>query len=358
MVGTGKPVSNRGDAGQLDMPTSLLIGLAAGVVSAVVFVSATTGPPLTQLALFLLTPFTIYLAGLGLGWQAAAAGSGAGFLALGALATPVAGLLFAASAALPAVVLTYLALLSRPVPAATIAAAASAGGTATQSRATMVEWYPAGRLVVVAALLAGLLVLATILVLGQDVEGLKAMLEPAVKKLVLEHFPQPADAPPLGDSEISYLAELAVAVMPAAVAMTLMSVMLLNLYLAGLVTLASGRLARPWPDLAAISYPRAAPLLLALAIVATFVPGLPGLVGSAFTGSLYLAYVLLGLAILHFISRGQSWRSMMLVVLYLVLLVMNTAVSLLIAILGLAESLVPIRARGRPPPSSGPPAVS
>jgi hypothetical protein len=332
------------------MPSSLLIGLAAGLVSAVVFVSATTGPPLTQLALFLLTPFTIYLAGLGLGWQAAAAGSGAGFLALGALATPVAGLLFAATAALPAVVLTYLALLNRP------SGVASADGTSGAASESVVEWYPAGRLVVVAALLGGLIVLGAIVGLGQDVAGLKTSLEPAIKKLVTEQLPQPADAQPLGEAEIAHLAEIAVHIMPAAAAMTLMGVMLLNLYLAGLVTLASGRLQRPWPDLAAIGYPRGAPLLLALAIVATFLPGLPGLVGTAFAGSLYLAYVLLGLAILHYISRGQSWRSIMLVALYVVLLVMNTAVSLMIAILGLAESLVPIRARARPPTGGGPPA--
>lgn len=338
------------------MPSSLLIGLAAGLVSAVVFVSATTGPPLAQLALFLLTPFTIYLAGLGLGWQAAAAGSGAGLLALGGLATPVAGLLFAVSAALPAVVLTYLALLSRPVVAT--AAASDELDTPAPAAVSLVEWYPAGRLVIVAALLGGLVVLGALLMLGQDVAGLKAALEPAVKKLVTEQLPHPADAPPLGEAEIAYLSELAVYIMPAAAAMTLMSVMLLNLYLAGLVTLASGRLARPWPDLAAIGYPRGAPLLLALAIGSTFVPGVPGLVGSAFAGSLYLAYVLLGLAIIHYISRGQSWRSIMLVTLYVVLLVMNTAVSLMIAILGLAESLVPIRARARPPTGGGPPAVT
>jgi hypothetical protein len=50
------------------MPTNVFIlAIAAGVVSAVVFASATTGAMLLRVVLFLLTPLSLYLAGLGLG---------------------------------------------------------------------------------------------------------------------------------------------------------------------------------------------------------------------------------------------------------------------------------------------------
>lgn len=336
------------------MPISQLIGLAAGLIAAVVFVSATTGPPLAQLALYLLTPLPLYLAGLGLGWKAAAAGTGAGFLALALATSPVAGLMFAASSATPATILTYLATLSRPLrPAVGVSADQPFPTPPREAGSAALEWYPIGRLVLWAALMAGLLVVAAILTLGQDVAGIKASLEPFVRALFVEQLPQTAGAPPLGDEEITQLTEIAVYAMPAAGAISLMSVMLANLYLAGHITLASGRLLRPWPDLGAIAYPPRTPWLLAGAVAATFLPGVGSLMAAGFAGSLYLAYVLLGLAIVHYVTRGQTWRRIALTALYFALVVMNSGVSLMIAILGLVDSFTALR-RPRPPPSAPP----
>ena len=66
------------------------------------------------------------------------------------------------------------------------------------------------------------------------------------------------------------------------------------------------------------------------------------------------AYVLMGLAVVHFITRGQPWRGFALWGLYAALLVLSTGVSLAIALLGLADGFVSIRRRtGTPPPASG-----
>ncbi|MGE5265912.1 MAG: DUF2232 domain-containing protein, partial [Deltaproteobacteria bacterium] len=54
------------------MRNQLFIALLLGLVSAVVFLSATTGPMLIRYALFLFTSLPIFLAGLGLGWRFAA----------------------------------------------------------------------------------------------------------------------------------------------------------------------------------------------------------------------------------------------------------------------------------------------
>ncbi len=42
------------------MPYKLLIALGAGLVSATVFASATTGPLLVRIVLFLLTPLALF----------------------------------------------------------------------------------------------------------------------------------------------------------------------------------------------------------------------------------------------------------------------------------------------------------
>ena len=97
------------------MPQQWLIGLGAGLVSAVVFVSASTGPVPMRAVLFALTPLAIALAGLGWGWRTG--------LFAGVAATGVIGILsgnpnltavFALTQALPMTVLVYLAGLSRP----------------------------------------------------------------------------------------------------------------------------------------------------------------------------------------------------------------------------------------------------
>jgi hypothetical protein len=84
------------------------------------------------------------------------------------------------------------------------------------------------------------------------------------------------------------------------------------------------------------------------------VSGLTGLIGAGFAGPLFLAYVLLGLAVVHYITRGRSWRPFALWGLYVALFVMNTVASLAIALLGLSESIWSIRKRA--PPPGGPPA--
>ena len=68
----------------------------------------------------------------------------------------------------------------------------------------------------------------------------------------------------------------------------------LNLYLAGRIARASGRLGRDWPDLPALAYPPGFPLLVALALAASFAPGAIGVAGASFSGALLVAYLIAG----------------------------------------------------------------
>lgn len=320
------------------MANVFLIGLGAGLVSAVVFASATTGPLLIRFLLFLVTPLPMALAGLGWGVQAAAVGGIVGAVVVALASTPLVGLVFAASQALPVVVLSYLVLLARPAPT-------------PPGAAPTLEWYPTGRLVVWATLIAGALAAVLLLTMGGDLDELRTGLRAIIEKAVKEDLPQISGAPPLADTDIETLTEVAMVLLPAATAVSSMTGLLLSLWLAGRVTLASGQLARPWPDLAAIEYPRGTPLALAASLLASGIEGLPGMVAAGFAGAFFLAYVLLGLAVIHYLTRGATWRGFALWGLYISLLVVNSWIALIVAVIGLADSFFGFR-RARPPPSA------
>jgi hypothetical protein len=143
-------------------------------------------------------------------------------------------------------------------------------------------------------------------------------------------------------------------ILPASFAVTFMLMLLFNLWLAGRVLRASGQLARPWPDIAGeLEYPRGTPLALLVATGIGFIDGLAGMAAGALSGALFLAYLLLGLAIIHHLTRGQGWRPILLGALYLGLLISPipapfNPVPLIVALLGLADTIRPLR---RKPPT-------
>jgi hypothetical protein len=317
------------------MGNRLLIGIGLGVVAAVVFASATTGPLVARLILFFIAPLPFALAGLGWGWQTAAVAGLAGTLLVAAGAGLAVAGVFALSQAMPMIGLTYLALLSRPGPA---------GGES-------LEWYPPGRLVVWSAVMAGLLSLATLLLLGGDLEGLRKSLAEFISKMLKEGLPQLPEGTEVSETEIKSLAEMSLWFLPAASAISWMGSLLFNLWLAGRITLASGQLVRPWPDLAAIEYPTGTALAFAGALLGTLTLGEhAGLAASGLAGGLFLAFVLLGLAIVHYTTRGIAWRPFLLWALYAAMLFLNMWIGVLAAILGLADSFLRIRQRYPPPP--------
>jgi hypothetical protein len=308
--------------------------MGAGLVAAVVFASATTGPLLVRMVLFVLTPLALFLAGLGLGPVAAVIAGIAGTSLVLVAGTPIGALVFAVSQAIPVIALTYLASLNRQAPDGTV------------------EWYPVGRLVIAAALIAGTFAGLTLLLLGGDVEALRTALREMLQAFVNTELPKMPDAPKLGPAEIEEATSIALGLLPAASGISSMSSLLFNLWLAGRITLASGRLARPWPDIPAMMYPPVTPLLLAVSTGVGFLAALPGMLAAGFAGPLFFAYVLLGLAVVHYITRGRSWRIFALWALYGSLFIMNTVASLAVALLGLAEAIWPMR---KLPPPDDPP---
>jgi hypothetical protein len=318
------------------MPYGILIGLGAGFISAVVFVSAVTGLSLMHVLLFLFSPLVLFLTAFGAGPTAARVAA----LVATALIFAVGGwqlaLVFAALEAVPVLLLSYLASLNR-----------GAGATT--------EWYPVGRIVIAAALIAALLSILSLLTVGTDLEQVNAAIRSVTETFVAERVPKISGAPTLGTDDIDAIAREAVQMMPSLIAFFVMACLLLNMWIAGRVTLASGRLQRPWPDLSAISYPRITPLLLVAATAVAATGGYVGLCAKAFLTTLVLAYVLLTLAILHFVTRSTPWRAFLLWGFYaapLLLLIVLAgagfqisfwAIAVLLALPGLADTAWPMR---------------
>jgi hypothetical protein len=316
------------------MPYGLLIGLGSGLASALLFYSALQGGGWLALLLFCLTPLPLMLAGLGWGWLPAAAGAAAGSVAVAAVAAAAYGLGYFLTVGLPAAVVPYLAYLSRPSP----------------EDADKREWYPLGRLLAALSLYAGALPVMALPWTGGNFDGLR----PAVTDMIKAVVRQSDDLrlKPPTDQQIEAMAELAVAVAPAALAVYWLLIITPNLYLAGRIAGASGRLARDWPDLPGLAYPAGFSLLLGLAMLASFASGAVGIAGTSFTGALMFAHLLAGLALAHFVARhGARW---LLWVTYAALLLLHPYGAILIALAGLIEPVLKLKQRFNAPPPHRP----
>jgi hypothetical protein len=320
MVGTEfDPPLTADEAGQLKMMQIILVGLGAGAAAALLFASVVSGS-IAAIFLFYLAPLPILIAALG--WS------------------HVAGLIAAASATAVVVALSGVFFFAVPVIAfgawwlgylALLARAATHGGGAA------LEWYPTGRLVLWAAVIGTAIVAAAVPNFGTDQQSLQAALRKTYERILRDQ---------------SLIDVLVVAVPPAAAVFSTIT-NVFNLWLAARVVKISGRLKRPWPDLAAWTLPASTPVFLAAAIAGSFLPDLLGVLAGAFAASLLMAFAMLGFAVLHAITRGMSTRALVLAAVYAAAAVLGWPV-LAMSILGLAEAAFNIRgrvARRRGPPS-------
>ncbi len=323
------------------MPTPIIIGAGSGLVSAALFASAATATALAGV-LFYLAPLPICLAGLGWGTMAALVSALAGTLVIALSLGPPTAAIFALSIALPMALLTYLALLSR------------SDGKPQNGGAAALEWYPPGRLVAWAALIAGFLAGILVLILGYDQDSYRESIRQMLEHSALKELDK--DGTLFTEENIANLSTLIARALPAAFAIVWITIALFNLWLAGRIVDASGRALRPWPDLHALELPNFLVLLFAGALALSFIPGLPGLLATGLAGALLFAYVLQGLAVIHVYSKGMTARGLLLTTVYLGILLLGW-VAILVAILGLAEPMLGIRQRpgptGQPPTGSG-----
>lgn len=325
------------------LPTTLrmlLVGIGAGLVSAVLIVSASHGALGLRFTLSFLALQPGMLVGFGWGWPATVVSGLVGMLGVTMLTGFREAAIFLATVAVPVSVLTYLAGLHREVPAP------------TQS-GTAVEWYPVGRILGAATLLTIALAALLVWLIGDDLETTRKGLRSLIEKVFFD--PPPAVTPPGSLEEtIASLTEMALYALPAAGSLTWLAGFVFNLWMAGRLTLASGRLARPWPDLAMTQLPRSFPLILIAGLALTTQTGVLGLWGAGITGAMLVAYMFIGLAIFHATTRGHPMRPMILGALYGAIVVLNGWGLLVVAMIGLFEPFSPLKRKPSGPPQPPP----
>ena len=315
----------------------ILIGLAAGCASALMFASIISGA-LISLLLFYLAPLPLMVAALGWGPLAATIGGIAAAAGLGAIFGLPYCIAFAITVALPAWWLGHLALLGRPLPD-------PAAGNGAAPAAPQFEWYPVGRILLWIAGFAMLTTIAAMLTLGTDAETITASLKRGLLRILA-----PRNAAPSGDTE-RWVGALAIIAPPAAAIVAMMT-LTLNLWLAGKITATSGRLHRPWPDLKSAELPPMTLVALSVALAFCFIGGLAALFAQITATALLMAYAITGFAVLHTLTLALKGRAFWLSCTYAFVVVFGWPVLAMI-VLGLADAVFGFRQRfmrGRPPP--------
>lgn len=239
---------------------------------------------------------------------------------------------------LPAWWLGYLTLLARP-------------DTTTGE----LEWYPPGRLLLWCAVLGALAMATSLIDLVSGDATFLQTLRQLVRQLLRAQMQIPEGQPLVipGTDNPERLVDVLVVLMAPIGALFSTLIEMVDLWLAARILRISGRLKRPWPDLAAMRLPTATPLALAAALAASFVSGVPGFVAALLAGSLLFAYAVIGFAVMHDITRHLHGRVVMLIGMYATVIVLVWPI-LLMGLLGLVDTALDLR--GRVAAARGPPA--
>jgi hypothetical protein len=316
----------------------VLIAMAAGCASALMFASIVSGA-LISLLLFYLAPLPLMMAALGWGPLGATIGGISAATGLGAIFGLPYCIAFVLTVALPAWWLGHLALLGRPV------ANGVSSGNGASPVAPDLEWYPVGRILIWVTGFAALTTMAALLTLGTDAATITGALRRGLLRII-------GQSDPATSAEVEQRIDALVSIAPAAAALVAMLTLTLNLWLAAKITATSARLHRPWPDLKSAALPPMTLAALCVAIAFCFAGGLLAILGQIVTAALMMAYAFTGFAVLHTLTLASKNRAIWLCCTYVLVLVIGWPILLMVA-LGLADAIFGFRQRylqRRPPP--------
>jgi hypothetical protein len=306
------------------------IALAAGLASALMFASITSGEAISLL-LINLAPLPLMVVGLVWGPLGAAVGGTAATVAIASLFGLSYCGVFAVVNVLPAWWLAHLVLLARPRE-----------DTAAAGPDDVLEWYPVGRILLWIVVLATIITTTTLLMMGSDA----ASIHNTIRKGWDDLFESSGLA--LNDSTLDALVVIA----PIGAEMAVVAMLTLNLWLAAKIAATSGRLHRPWPDLKSMALPGVTVAALVAAAACCFSGGLPSILAQVVTAGLSIAYAMAGFAVLHTLTLAMKSRALWLGCAYAVVAGFAWAL-IVVALLGIADAIFGLRERylrARPPP--------
>jgi hypothetical protein len=287
----------------MNRTSAIVIGLLAGAAAGAMILSEMRAGAAAALLLFA-APAVVQIAVLGWGAVAGIAAVAASLLVIGFGGSPLGFLIAGAVLIVPAAWAGYLANLAQP----------SADGRS-------MEWYPLPRLffhillfVIGGFLLAGF-------VSGFSVERLTPMVAQFLKEMIAAE----QGVGSLDEEQIQAMAALYAGAMPFVLPAFFLLAQVLVLSISSTIARASGRMPRPRDDIAATAgLPRAAVAMAAGGLAGMFIlPGGLFEIAAAFAGASIAALGLIGLADLHYVSRGKPARGLLLAGVWLIILLFS-----------------------------------
>ncbi len=303
------------------MSKDVLIAIAGGLLTALLYLSTETGNPATLIfAYFTLLP--LFMMGLAKGLAAAAISGTVAVVVTGVAAKFTVTAMFALAYAVPAVAMVRMALLKRQTPEGTT------------------EWYPAGRIMswLTAYGAAALIVFAAIA--GDSPDGMEATFREGIETSLM------GLAGGEGGTGPAAVAAQAAPHFPALIITSWLAMVAINGSLAQRFLRRLGWNLRPSPSMSAFELPDWMAIALAISVLAWLAggQGAPGFIGWNLTLVFSAPYFFMGLTVIHTLSRPWSARTPALVIFYLFLIVFRWPVAL-VAVLGLVEQWAGLRQR-------------
>ena len=305
--------------------SSLPIAIAAGLASAGLYATL-IGASLIAMPLFLIAPMPVMLAVLAFGTPVGFAAATVAIVAIQLGLGTAANSAFVTAMMGPALILSHLFVRGTPM--------VETDPTGPRF------WYPLGALLQVAAVVVAVVAVAGALSIGFDPDVTSAMVVEALRQSAGRSGGAMPDA-----AQLEPFIRTTVRLMPAAFPATWLVVMIFDLWLAAKAARLSGKLARPREEISSVDLPIAAGLVFVVAAaIAVFVPGTAGLIGEIVAGTLVAAHFLVGLAVIHALTRESDMRWIILSFVYGVVLLFSVPV-VLIALIGLFEPFIGLRRR-------------
>jgi hypothetical protein len=310
------------------MTRSLIFGSLAGIASAVLVLTAASGP--LGILLGYLAPLPLFFAGLTHGVTAVGIAGVVGTL-VSAVNGLLAGGVYLVTFAAPVAVVVRQALLARPATEASTGADVSDG----------LEWYPVGRLVLwLAGWSLGLFGIALLLTADRE-GGLPEMLQPLLTQF-LSAMQQGAGQ----GADLEAMAKRLAMLMPAVFCVSWLVMMTINGTLAQGMAVLLKQNRRPTPVYRVFTLSRSLAVALVAAIVAAAVlPGDVAFIGGTVAAILAFPFFLQGLAVVHGLAARASLPGLVLAAFYAALVVAGALVGVLVVILGFIEEWAGFRRR-------------
>ena len=210
------------------------------------------------------------------------------------------------------------------------------------------EWYPLNAILMHMALISGLATLLYGFFTNYSTE--------TATKVTTELMTQWAAINASGSvntAAIEVQAKAVAELLPFIMPFSILILLAVNLYLGVRFATARGWMLRPRDDIpASANLPIYAGAIFTIALFISFTGGTLGLIAKVVAGAVGGAFALVGLAVIHYLTRNLSLRSFVLVPLYFVMLVGPPFIGSLLAALGIAEGVFQLRARWASPPPS------